>query len=62
MTSNYPCKFENSNLNVIKVYKSIFGKPVGFSDHTFGTLPAIIAGSMGVDMIEKHFTSRTFLE
>ena len=55
-TSNYPCKFENSNLNVIKVYKSIFGKPVGFSDHTFGTLPAIIAGSMGVDMIEKHFT------
>ena len=59
-TSNYPCKFENSNLNVINTYKKIFGRPVGFSDHTFGTLPAIVASSMGVDMIEKHFTlSRT---
>ena len=55
-TSNYPCKFENSNLNVINTYKEIFGRPIGFSDHTFGTLPAIVAGSIGVDMIEKHFT------
>lgn len=59
-TSNYPCKFENSNLNVINTYKEIFGRPVGFSDHTFGNLPALVAGSLGVDMIEKHFTlSRT---
>lgn len=55
-TSNYPCKFENANLNVLKVFRTIFGKPVGFSDHTFGTLPAIVAATMGVDMIEKHFT------
>ena len=59
-TSNYPCKFENSNLNVINTYKKIFEGPIGFSDHTFGTLPAIVASSIGVDMIEKHFTlSRT---
>ena len=38
----------------------IFEGPIGFSDHTFGTLPAIVASSIGVDMIEKHFTlSRT---
>ena len=55
-TSNYPCKFENSNLNVLKTYQSIFDGPIGFSDHTFGTLPAIVATTMGVDMIEKHFT------
>ena len=44
-TSNYPCKFENSNLNVINTYKKIFGRPVGFSDHTFGTLPVTVQSS-----------------
>ena len=30
--------------------------PIGFSDHTEGTLVPIIASSMGAVAVEKHFT------
>lgn len=55
-TSNYPSKFENSNLNVIDTYKKIFNYPIGFSDHNKSSLPAIVATTLGISMIEKHFT------
>ena len=55
-TSNYPADPSDANLAAITTMRAAFDAPVGFSDHTFGTLPAIVAGSIGVDMIEKHFT------
>ena len=55
-TSNYPSLIENSNLNVIKEYKKLFGVPIGFSDHTVGNISAIVSVALGAQAIEKHFT------
>ena len=54
-TSQYPCEPKNVNLNVIKSLKKSFPH-VGFPDHTEGKEAAIGAISMGVNIVEKHFT------
>ena len=54
--SLYPAPVEYSNLRAIESMKRMFGVPVGFSDHTIGTLASTIAVAMGANMIEKHFT------
>ena len=55
--SEYPAKLENSNLKMIRILKKTFkGVLVGLSDHTIGTTAAIIATTLGVSAIEKHFT------
>jgi len=54
--SLYPTPVEYSNLRAIESMKRIFELPVGFSDHTMGTLIPTIAVAMGANMIEKHFT------
>ena len=54
--SNYPTRYEDSNLNVIQNLKEIFNIPVGFSDHTTGLLISSLAVAKGADLIEKHFT------
>ena len=54
--SNYPCKLESLNLNVITTLKGAFLCDVGYSDHAVGSYPAVIAVSMGATIIEKHFT------
>ena len=53
--SAYPCESKIVNLSRINRLKSI-NKEVGFSDHSNGILSAIISFSMGVTLIEKHFT------
>ena len=53
--SNYPAKIEDSNLNTISTMKKEFNLPVGYSDHSVGTLIPVIAATMGANMIEKHF-------
>ena len=55
-TSNYPSSIENSNLEVLKVFKKKFKCLVGLSDHTQSFLPSIIATALGAVVIEKHFT------
>lgn len=55
-TSNYPSSIENSNLEVLKVFKKKFKCLVGLSDHTQSFLPSIIATTLGAVVIEKHFT------
>ena len=55
-TSNYPCSLKNTNLLIIQKLKKKFKLPVGFSDHTEGSLASIIATSLGASVIEKHFT------
>ena len=53
--SDYPTKIEESNLNAITTMKNEFDFPVGYSDHTIGTLIPLAASIMGANMLEKHF-------
>jgi N,N'-diacetyllegionaminate synthase len=54
--SNYPCSDESLNLKAINTLASAFGKPVGFSDHSVGSLAAALSVALGAKVIEKHFT------
>lgn len=54
--SNYPTRYQDTNLNFIQTLKEAFKIPVGFSDHTEGILIPILAVVKGADIIEKHFT------
>jgi pseudaminic acid synthase len=42
------------NIAVIPDMTKRFGKPVGLSDHSFGSLAPVVAVSMGAKVIEKH--------
>jgi len=53
--SEYPANLASSNLGMIKLLKK-FGTLVGLSDHTIGNEASIVATSLGVSAIEKHFT------
>jgi N-acetylneuraminate synthase/N,N'-diacetyllegionaminate synthase len=55
-TSSYPTPPEDVNLRRISALSGVFGCPVGFSDHTFGTVAAVGAVALGACWIEKHFT------
>lgn len=56
-TTNYPTELSEANINVLKSYKKIFKNLVlGFSDHTKDNLSSCAATSIGVKVIEKHFT------
>jgi len=55
-TSNYPCPLEEVNLRTMATLKREFSLPVGYSDHTLGTLVPVMAVTMGAVVIEKHFT------
>ncbi len=56
--SNYPTKFEESNIFSIKYLKKNLSKRtiVGYSDHTIGIETSLLAVSLGARIIEKHFT------
>ena len=56
-TSNYPASPESINLKGIrKIRKTFPDVPVGFSDHSEGMEISLASLSMGVNMIERHFT------
>ena len=52
--SQYPAKFEDMNVSTIPFLKERFHVPVGLSDHSMGSLAAVVAVSMGAQVIEKH--------
>lgn len=55
-TTNYPCAFENANLNAMNTLRNVFRLPVGYSDHTLGSIVAVAAVAMGASVVEKHLT------
>jgi N-acetylneuraminate synthase/N,N'-diacetyllegionaminate synthase len=61
-TSTYPAKMESLNLKAIQTLRRVFGYPVGFSDHTIGTIASLVAVALGAVLIEKHFTLNRSLD
>jgi pseudaminic acid synthase len=56
-TSTYPSTPENTNLLTIPVLQEIFPDcSIGLSDHTMGVGAAVASVTLGVRVIEKHFT------
>ncbi len=55
-TTNYPCSYEDVNLNAMKTLHNAFHLPVGYSDHTIGAEIAVSAVALGAVIVEKHFT------
>lgn len=55
-TSTYPATPEDTNINTIPHMRELFQCQVGLSDHTMGIGVATASVSLGVTVIEKHFT------
>lgn len=55
--SSYPAPLDQINLNAMASMGEKFGRAVGYSDHTVGSIAAITAAAMGAVAIEKHFTN-----
>jgi len=53
--SEYPANYSDMNLAVIPDMRERFGVPVGLSDHSMGSLAAVVGVSLGACVIEKHF-------
>lgn len=52
--SEYPANWEDMHLGNIPDMRNRFGVHVGLSDHSFGSIGAIVAVSLGAQVIEKH--------
>lgn len=55
--TNYPSPFEDANIRAMVTIGETFGTPVGYSDHTPGSVVPLGAVALGACVIEKHFTS-----
>jgi len=54
--SIYPPAYEDIHLRNMETLRRAFDVPVGFSDHTLGTVIPLAAVALGACLIEKHFT------
>jgi N-acetylneuraminate synthase len=54
--TSYPTHPQDVNLLAMKNMMNQFNLPVGYSDHTIGTVACVAAVAMGASLIEKHFT------
>lgn len=55
-TSSYPTPADQVNLRKIQTLRTMFGCPIGFSDHSWGITAALGAVALGACFVEKHFT------
>lgn len=55
-TSMYPIAYEDANLSVMELFRQATQLPIGYSDHTEGSLALEIAVAMGAEILEFHFT------
>jgi N-acetylneuraminate synthase len=55
-TSQYPTPLKEVNLRSMDTLTHGFGLPVGYSDHTEGTLVPVAAVARGACVLEKHLT------
>jgi N-acetylneuraminate synthase len=55
-TTEYPASYDEVNLSAMDTLRDTFNLPVGYSDHTTGTLMSMLATARGATIIEKHFT------
>lgn len=53
--SEYPANYRDMNLATITDMQERFGVPVGLSDHSMGSIGAVVGVSLGAQVIEKHF-------
>lgn len=60
--SSYPADPSVMNLRSIPLLRDKFNVPVGLSDHTLGVVVPIVAISLGVKVVEKHFTLSRSIE
>ena len=54
--SNYPASDISLNLKALNLLSSVFKLPIGYSDHSAGSLASCLAVALGSQVIEKHFT------
>jgi N,N'-diacetyllegionaminate synthase len=55
--SDYPTEPRDLHLSMLQCMKEGLGVPIGLSDHSLGLNSSFMAASMGVCVIEKHFTT-----
>ena len=53
--SEYPANYSDMNLATIADMRERFGVPVGLSDHSMGSIGAVVGVSLGAQVVEKHF-------
>ncbi len=53
-TSSYPTKTDQWGLNLIQEYKDRYNIPIGFSDHSGGTVACLAAANLGAQILEFH--------
>lgn len=54
--TSYPTPPADCNLRAIATMRSELGVPVGWSDHTVGSVTAVAAVALGASLLEKHLT------
>ena len=55
-TSSYPAEMKDLNLRAILSLHDELGVPVGYSDHSMGSIASFTAVAFGAQVIEKHIT------
>lgn len=53
--SEYPANYSDMNLATIADMRERFDVPVGLSDHSMGSIGAVVGVSLGAQVVEKHF-------
>ncbi len=52
--SEYPANYADMNLAVIPDMRARYGVPVGLSDHSAGSIAALVGVTLGACVVEKH--------